>query len=177
MSAGLWFDSFATPVGRATSVVDDDGAVTCFHFGAMDTQGLRRDGRLTAAVRDQVQSYFAGDLRVFDLPLAPGGTAFQRRVWDGLLTIPFGQTLSYGELAARIWRAGASRAVGAANGANPIALIVPCHRVIGGDRSLTGYAGGVSLKAALLAHEGVLTPALAAGANARTRVVASSLLL
>lgn len=99
----------------------------------------------------QFEAYFAGELKVFDLPLAPRGTAFQRRVWDELTSIPFGVTASYGEIAARLGMpTGASRAVGTANGANPIAIIVPCHRVIGANGKLVGYAGGLDRKRTLL---------------------------
>ena len=105
------------------------------------------------AAREQLAAYFAGRLTRFDLPLAPAGTAFQRRVWAALQTIPYGTTLSYGALAREVGNPGAARAVGLANGRNPIALIVPCHRVIGADGSLTGYGGGLPRKAALLAFE------------------------
>ena len=94
--------------------------------------------------------------RIFDLPLAPAGTAFQQQVWEALLTIPFGETISYGEQARRIGNPKAQQAVGAANGANPIAIIIPCHRVIGADGSLTGFGGGLEIKRKLLEHEGAL---------------------
>jgi methylated-DNA-[protein]-cysteine S-methyltransferase len=108
---------------------------------------------LTATTK-QIDEYFTGRRREFDLPLAPSGTPFQMRVWQELQRIPFGETISYGELAARVGNAKASRAVGAANGQNPISLIIPCHRVIGSDKSLTGYGGGLTVKEALLKHEG-----------------------
>lgn len=104
-------------------------------------------------VEGQLQAYFRGARSEFRLPLDPQGTAFQRAVWQALTEIPFGQTRSYGALAAALGRPSASRAVGAANGKNPIAIIVPCHRVIGGSGQLTGYAGGLSAKAWLLEHE------------------------
>jgi methylated-DNA-[protein]-cysteine S-methyltransferase len=104
------------------------------------------------AVR-QLAAYFAGGLRRFDLPLTTGGTAFQRRVWQELVTIPYGETMSYGELARRIGQPSASRAVGLANGANPISIVIPCHRVVGSDGRLTGYGGGLKAKAWLLALE------------------------
>lgn len=107
----------------------------------------------------QLKAYFAGRLRVFDLPLAPEGTAFQERVWSALQTIPYGETLSYGGLAQRIGKPTAVRAVGSANGRNPIAIIIPCHRVIGADGSLTGFGGGLPVKRALLALEGSLPDA------------------
>ena len=104
--------------------------------------------------RRQLTAYFAGRLRAFDLPLAPNGTDFQRRVWVELTKIPFGTTVSYGELARRLSNAAAVRAVGAANGRNPIPIIVPCHRVIGSNGSLTGFGGGLPRKQWLLRHEG-----------------------
>jgi methylated-DNA-[protein]-cysteine S-methyltransferase len=102
---------------------------------------------------DQLHCYFAGKHSVFDLPLAPGGTPFQKKVWTALCEIPCGETRSYGQLATRLGFPDASRAVGAANGRNPIAIVVPCHRVIGADGKLTGYAGGLNIKKALLEHE------------------------
>ena len=101
----------------------------------------------------QLSAYFRGALRRFDLPLAPAGTAFQQAVWTALGEIPFGETVSYGALARQIGRPRAVRAVGAANGRNPIPIVIPCHRVIGSDGRLTGYGGGLPVKAALLALE------------------------
>ena len=115
-------------------------------------------GPLDAAKR-QLAEYFEGIRRDFDLPLAADGTAFQRRVWDELRRIPYGATISYGELARRIGQPTASRAVGAANGRNPLAIVVPCHRVIGADGTLTGYGGGLPVKQALLALERRVAPA------------------
>ncbi|SIO84292.1 methylated-DNA--[protein]-cysteine S-methyltransferase [Nocardiopsis sp. JB363] len=103
-----------------------------------------------AEVRRQLAAYFAGELREFDLPLAPAGTPWQLRVWRALTTIPYGETAGYGELAEELGRPTASRALGAANGRNPISVIVPCHRVIGANGSLTGYAGGLERKKKLL---------------------------
>ncbi len=102
----------------------------------------------------QLNAYFAGELREFDLPLAPDGTLFQQTVWGALQTIPYGKTSTYGELAAEIGMPTASRAVGAANGRNPLAIVIPCHRVIGANGKLTGYRGGLKLKEALLSLEG-----------------------
>ena len=103
--------------------------------------------------RRQFDSYFAGDLKYFDLPLAACGTAFQQHVWRELTRIPFAETASYGQIARRVGRPKASRAVGAANRNNPLPIVVPCHRVVGSDGSLTGYSGGVEIKEFLLAHE------------------------
>jgi len=114
-----------------------------------------------AAVARQLAEYFAGRRREFALTLDPPGTPFQRDVWGELARIPYGATVSYGELARRVGRPAASRAVGAANGANPIPIVLPCHRVIGANGSLTGYGGGLPIKRALLALEGALPEALA----------------
>jgi methylated-DNA-[protein]-cysteine S-methyltransferase len=112
----------------------------------------RDDGHpVLGRTRRQLTEYFAGERRDFDLPLAPQGTPFQRRVWSALLDIPYGETASYGEVARRLaLLPGASRAVGLANGSNPISIIIPCHRVIGADGSLTGYGGGLDRKRYLL---------------------------
>ena len=101
----------------------------------------------------QLRAYFAGDLEGFDLQLAPDGTPFQQKVWKALCKIPYGETISYGELAKRIGNPNASRAVGLANGSNPIPIIIPCHRVIGSNGKLTGYGGGLPIKEKLLALE------------------------
>jgi methylated-DNA-[protein]-cysteine S-methyltransferase len=106
-----------------------------------------------AEARRQLHAYFAGDLVAFDLPLAAEGTPFQQAVWKALVEIPYGETISYGELARRIDKPSAVRAVGAANGQNPLAIVVPCHRVIGSNGKLTGYGGGLHVKEALLALE------------------------
>ncbi len=103
---------------------------------------------------EQLDAYFAGELTRFDIAMQLDGTDFQQRVWNALVDIPYGETISYGELAKRVDRPGAARAVGLANGHNPIAIIVPCHRVIGADGSLTGYGGGLERKQSLLALEG-----------------------
>jgi len=153
---------FETPFGPAWASVDASGAVTAFNFGAGDGRGFN------AEVARQVEEFFAGKRENFDFRLAPKGSTFQKRVWDELVRIPFGETISYGELARRIGNPAASRAVGRANATNPIALIVPCHRVIGTNGKLTGYAGGIELKEKLLAWErtsrlkGRLQPILAA---------------
>ncbi len=137
--------------------VDDRGRLVRFNLDAAGAKrvhpdALRDDGAI-AKVRKQVLQYCAGERTEFDLELAPRGSEFQRSVWNALLAIRYGETRSYGEIAHAIGRPTAARGVGAANGSNPIALIVPCHRVIGADGSLTGYGGGLPLKRALLAHE------------------------
>ena len=112
-----------------------------------------RDDNAFDDVVSQLEDYFAGRRREFDLPLAPAGTPFQQRVWRALLDIPYGETISYGELASRIGNKAASRAVGLANGSNPISIVIPCHRVIGANGKLTGYGGGLPIKQQLLALE------------------------
>jgi methylated-DNA-[protein]-cysteine S-methyltransferase len=118
-----------------------------------------RDGAALAESRRQFKAYFDGELTVFDLRLAPRGTPFQLQVWDALCGIGYGETVSYAEIARRIRRPNAVRAVGAANGANPLAIVVPCHRVIGADGSLTGYGGGLPAKRFLLDLERRHAPA------------------
>lgn len=137
-----------TPWGPGTYELDNDGALTRFYFGSADG---RRDGR--SEIARQLAEYFEGTRRVFDLPLAPEGSGFQKRVWEELVRIPFGETISYSELARRVGIPGSARAVGRANATNPIWLIVPCHRVIGANGSLTGYAGGLLLKKRMLMWE------------------------
>jgi methylated-DNA-[protein]-cysteine S-methyltransferase len=137
--------------------VDEDGRLTRFNLRAHGAAAVDRnathDERAIAEVRRQVSEYCAGKRKVFDLERAAQGSAFQHRVWEALMDIPFGETASYGEIARAVGEPNAARAVGAANAVNPIALIVPCHRVIGADGSLTGYGGGLRMKKALLEHE------------------------
>jgi methylated-DNA-[protein]-cysteine S-methyltransferase len=125
-----------------------------YQFGSVRLQADwdRRDNAFEDVV-SQLEEYFEGRRRGFDLPLAPEGTAFQQRVWRSLLDIPYGETISYGELAARIGNKAASRAVGLANGSNPLPIVIPCHRVIGSNGKLTGYGGGLPIKQQLLALE------------------------
>lgn len=155
----LWFQHMPSPIGQLKLVADKEALVALLW---QDDAPLRV--RLAEAkpcdthpvlleTQAQVTAYFAGDRRTFDIPLQPVGTAFQRAVWSALTEIPYGETRSYGELAAHIYRPQAQRAVGAANGKNPISIIVPCHRVIGANGHLTGFAGGLGAKAFLLNHE------------------------
>ncbi len=152
----------ASPVGRL-ELVERDGALVGIRFDAPadGSPGHERSGSpLLAEAHRQLGEYFAGRLRVFDLPLRPAGTDFQRRVWDVLAGVPWGTTTTYGWIADRLGLPpGASRAVGAANGANPLPIVLPCHRVVGADGTLTGYAGGLERKADLLRLEGVATEA------------------
>ena len=161
----LILDRMPTPIGEALLVTDQDGWLRAFdwadredamhrllrlHYGATALE----PGAAPQPVRDSVQRYFAGEIgSLGTIAWRTGGTPFQRAVWQGLTTIPPGQTLSYAALAERLGRSSAVRAVGAANGANPISVVVPCHRVIGADGSLTGYGGGLERKRWLLAHE------------------------
>jgi methylated-DNA-[protein]-cysteine S-methyltransferase len=156
------FSYVESPIGRLM-LTCDGSALTGLYMGreldektasAGDWMEDGTVGPLPAAMR-QLGEYFAGTRREFDLPLRMLGTEFQTRVWRGLREIRYGETLSYGALAKRLDNPGASRAVGLANGRNPISIIVPCHRVIGADGSLTGYGGGVERKRWLLAHEGL----------------------
>jgi len=146
-----------SPLGRLLIAGDDEGLGSI----AFDREGRRAvpepewidDDGLLKVPASQLEAYFAGHLVHFDLDLAPKGTEFQLAVWKALEAIPYGETTTYGEVAARIGRPTAVRAVGAANGANPLPIVVPCHRVIGSDGSLTGYGGGLDLKASLLELE------------------------
>src|SRR4051812_3449534 len=147
-SRGMTFSTqFSSTVGPLI-LEGDDRAVRRVGFGAATApQG---DADAVAAAAIQLEQYFAGERTEFDLDIEVGGTPFERRVWDEVRAIPYGETASYAEIARRIGRPGACRAVGRANGRNPVAVIVPCHRVIGSDGSLTGYAGGIEMKRALL---------------------------
>jgi methylated-DNA-[protein]-cysteine S-methyltransferase len=170
----LLVDEIASPIGRIV-IAARDGRLCALEFGRarVARQVIARYGRARLLPsRDpfgfsaRIRAYLAGDLAaVDDIPVETGGTEFQRRVWRALRRIPPGGTLSYGALARSLGRGAAARAVGAANGRNPVSIVVPCHRLIGGDASLTGYGGGLWRKRWLLRHEG------AAGALS-TRVAA-----
>ncbi|MGF1645944.1 MAG: methylated-DNA--[protein]-cysteine S-methyltransferase [Kineosporiaceae bacterium] len=146
-----------TPVGPLVLAADPDGALTHVLFEGesypLPTAGARRDAGPFRDVVSQLEQYFVGARRDFDLPLAPQGTGFQLAAWWALREIPYGETRSYAGQARAIGRPDAVRAVGAANGRNPISIIVPCHRVVGADGSLTGYGGGLERKRWLLEHE------------------------
>jgi methylated-DNA-[protein]-cysteine S-methyltransferase len=146
-----------SPVGTLT-LTAVDGRLTGLHMDGQrhapeSSPDWERDDGGLADVVEQLEAYFAGSRSTFDVALDLQGTEFQRSVWAGLLEIPYGETISYGELARRVGRPGASRAVGLANGRNPVAIIVPCHRVIGANGTLTGYGGGLDRKVWLLDHE------------------------
>ncbi len=161
----LTLDRIATPVGEVLLVTDAEGAVRALDFVDYAARMMRllarhspgavlAPGRAPETVRTAVEAYFNGEVRALDgVRTATGGTAFQRTVWAALRAIPAGETRSYGQLAAAIGKPKAVRAAGLANGQNPIAVIVPCHRVIGANGTLTGYAGGIERKRWLLAHE------------------------
>ena len=143
-----------SPIGALT-LVGSASVLAELHLPGFAASVVAEPGTtpLLRRVADQLAAYFAGELRTFDVPLGAKGTAFQQRVWDALVEIPYGVVRSYGALARALGRPAASRAVGAANGKNPIAIIVPCHRVIGANGQLTGYAGGLPIKRFLIEHE------------------------
>jgi methylated-DNA-[protein]-cysteine S-methyltransferase len=159
-----YFTTLDTPVGELLLIGDGDALTGLYMNAQKYAREVQNDWRRAAqpfvAAVEQLRAYFAGALRTFELPLAPHGTPFQRTVWRALRDIPFGRTESYGALAQRIDAPGAARAVGLANGHNPIGIIVPCHRVIGANGSLTGYGGGIERKRWLLAHEASFVPLL-----------------
>jgi methylated-DNA-[protein]-cysteine S-methyltransferase len=164
-------ERISTPIGPLLIVADEQGRAYLVDFED-DAERIRRlipryyggdvtlaDARAPNAIRSALERYFAGQISAIDsISVATPGTPFQQRVWTELRRIPAGQTISYAELARRIGAPAAVRAVGLANGANPIAIVVPCHRVIGSDGSLTGYGGGLARKRWLLAHEGAELP-------------------
>lgn len=161
----LHLERRTSPVGEMLIVTDDAGVLRALDFADYEPRMNRllrlhyRDYALDertapATITDAIDAYFAGDVTAIEkLPVATGGTPFQREVWTALRAIPAGATVNYGALAISIGRAGSSRAVGLANGANPIAIVVPCHRVIGANGALTGYGGGLPRKRWLLDHE------------------------
>lgn len=155
--------TFDTPCGPFSVAVTAAGQVVATAFGELTVLRSRLPEKcnpigdtlgLTAPVQREVNEYFSGRRRVFSVAIEAEGTSFQKRVWAELAAIPFGQTRSYGQLATALGQSGASRAVGRANAANPLALLVPCHRVIGADGALGGFAFGVPIKQHLLTHEG-----------------------
>lgn len=157
----------ATPLGTLLAIAAGSSLTGIYFEGrahAPDVQRDWREGALHAPLAEcarQLAEYLDGSRRCFELPLAPDGSEFQRRIWGEIARIPYGETLTYAELAARAGSPGAARAAGAATGRNPLSIVVPCHRVVGTRGSLTGYAGGVERKARLLAIEGALEASLA----------------
>jgi methylated-DNA-[protein]-cysteine S-methyltransferase len=153
----MLYTQIESPLGPLLLVADDAGLrqilfVNGRHAPQPDSSWKEDEARFTETIR-QLHNYFAGQLEEFDLPLAPAGTPFQLAVWRRLCDIPYGATVSYGELANRIGNPKACRAVGLANGSNPIPIVIPCHRVIGNNGKLTGYGGGLPIKEKLLALE------------------------
>jgi methylated-DNA-[protein]-cysteine S-methyltransferase len=153
----VYYTRFESPVGPLLLAGDAKALrLVSFEGGKRSVpapSGWKQNREAFAEVIRQLQAYFRGELKEFDLPLAMEGTAFQLRVWNELCVIPYGETISYAQLAGRIGNPKAIRAVGSANGSNPIPIIVPCHRVIGSDGSLTGFGGGLATKKMLLELE------------------------
>jgi methylated-DNA-[protein]-cysteine S-methyltransferase len=153
----IWYDNLSTPIGRLRLVADEQGLREIwFETGRHQREpapSWMHSPKALAFARVQLEEYFAGTRQMFELPLHPLGTPFQLAVWQELARIPYGTTLSYGELARRIGQPQAVRAVGAANGRNPLPIVLPCHRVIGANGSLTGFGGGLPTKRFLLAME------------------------
>ncbi len=155
MATALCFSTYQSPVGELLLTSDGQaltGLYPASHRAPPKVTGAREDAFFTG-VRDQLKNYFSGRLETFEIALSPVGTAFQHEVWNALRAIPYGANWTYGSLAALLGKPSASRAVGLANGKNPLSIIVPCHRVIGANGTLTGYAGGLELKKWLLEHE------------------------
>ncbi len=175
----VYLDSAPSPAGPVIFAVNEAGALVGLRFLegqyarsleeelTRDGYQLARDEARTAHVRQRLEEYAAGTRLDFDLPLAPRGTEWQRTVWQALTEIPCGETRSYAELAAMAGRPAAARAAGRANATNPIPLVIPCHRVIGADGSLTGYGGGLHIKERLLAHEARVAAAKTVATEAR----------
>ena len=157
MGSSLIYSDCESPIGKLLLVSSERGLCQIWFEGQAEktalSVGAREDKAALREVVRQLRAYFAGELEIFDVKLASEGTPFQQKVWSELLKIPYGETISYGELARRIDNPNASRAVGLANGSNPIPIIIPCHRVIGSNGKLTGYGGGLPIKEKLLALE------------------------
>ena len=162
----LLLERWVSPISDLLLVTDNDGVLRALEFAGHEARMHRllrehyrghtlREGAAPVSLTRALDAYFDGSIGVLaDVEIATGGTPFQRKVWNALRAIPAGTTITYGQLAASLGDIGASRAVGAANGANPISIVVPCHRVIGANGSLTGYGGGLPRKQWLLDHEG-----------------------
>jgi methylated-DNA-[protein]-cysteine S-methyltransferase len=157
---------YESPLGTVIAIANGDGI---FSIDFVDAKYAKRidpewiEDPKSPPLREcmqQLAEYFAGKRRDFDLPLAPRGTSFQERVWNEIARVPYGKTISYGELAKRAGAPGQARAAGAATGRNPVGVVIPCHRIVGADGSLTGYAGGLDRKQRLLELEGVLQRSL-----------------
>ena len=160
------YDRFDSPLGPVIAIAGDEGLLHVDFVGAKYERAIAPDwihdpgAPAIAACREQLREYFAGTRTGFDLPLAPRGSEFQHRVWREIARVPYGETISYAELAKRAGAPGQARAAGAATGRNPLGVVVPCHRIVGSDGSLTGYAGGLERKRGLLELEGALQGSL-----------------
>ena len=173
----MFYFEYDSPVGKICLMEKGGSLAALYLAGKKQPDAFRRKGEpgyeeqkellaregavfgeteLLARTHEELTEYFAGKRQKFTIPLAPEGTAFQEQVWQALLTIPYGETRSYGQIAAQIGKPGAARAVGMGNHKNPISILIPCHRVIGADGSLTGYGGGLDIKEYLLRLEGIL---------------------
>lgn len=150
------FTLFDTPLGLMGLAAEDEAITRLYLPGRPTPRIMPHETPVLAEGRRQLEEYFAGERREFDLPLAPEGTAFQKQVWAALRDIPYGETRTYGQIAATLGRPKACRAVGMANHRNPLAILIPCHRVVGANGTLTGYAGGLDMKQKLLELEGAL---------------------
>jgi methylated-DNA-[protein]-cysteine S-methyltransferase len=163
MSSAIFRSTFETPIGVLQLAVNGDGTLVeiLLPNRTPAAQSATASSAASLGMRtacDQLHEYFLGKRRVFDLRLEPTGTPFEQQVWAALLAVPYGTTTSYGTISTRLGLVNGARAVGRANGANPIPIVIPCHRVIGSEGSLTGYGGGLALKRALLELEGAITP-------------------
>jgi methylated-DNA-[protein]-cysteine S-methyltransferase len=175
-----FYSHVESPVGRLLMTSDGTALTGLYFHGGPDTP--RRDNGWVAddgappfqLVRDQLDEYWRGARRAFDLPTRPAGTPFQQRVWQAIAEVPFGTTISYRDLAVRAGSSRGSRAAGLATGRNPISIIIPCHRIVGSNGSLTGYGGGLDRKRLLLELEGVLLPAAAVSGWPSSRIASRS---
>jgi O-6-methylguanine DNA methyltransferase len=156
-AAECYWDLVPSPFQALCVAVDDDGRLVEIRFDGLKSD-VRRDAQRCKRAAQQLGEYFAGRRREFDLPLAPAGTDFQLRVWQALRAIPYGAVRNYGDIARAIGQPKASRAVGQANGRNPLPIVIPCHRVIAGDGTIGGFSSGLGVKHRLLALEGVELP-------------------
>lgn len=159
MKSQIGFTWMPSPLGNVLLVADGDALCGAYfhdqkYFPAIDAAWIEDDRRFVLRdARRQLDEYFAGSRHRFDMPLAPAGTSFQRAIWKAIAEVPCGRTRTYADLATRVGRPGCARAAGAATGRNPLSIVVPCHRIVGSDGSLTGYAGGLDRKRHLLALE------------------------
>jgi methylated-DNA-[protein]-cysteine S-methyltransferase len=159
LNTPMYFDTFDTPAGTMIAVQSERGLhYVEFQDGPHPLpigSTWLRDADFCRTAREQLLAYFAGELTIFNLPMAPLGTDFQQRVWAVLAKVPYGQTITYGAMAKQLQQPSAARAVGMANGRNPLSIVLPCHRVVGSNHTLTGYRGGLPIKTLLLKLEGV----------------------